>query len=41
MTTNVARCAREIKSKIAMAIAAFKKKKNKFASKSDLNLKKN
>jgi hypothetical protein len=40
MITNNARCTREIKSSIAMAKAAFNKKKNLFTSKLDLNLKK-
>jgi hypothetical protein len=34
------RCTREIKSRIAMAKAAFNKKKNLFTSKLDLNLRK-
>jgi hypothetical protein len=38
--TKDARCTREIKSKIAMAKAAFNKKKNLFTSKLDLNLRK-
>jgi hypothetical protein len=38
MITNDARCTREIKSRIAMAKAAFKKKKALFTSKLDLNL---
>jgi hypothetical protein len=38
MITNHARCTREIKSRIAMAKAAFNKKKNLFTSKLDLNL---
>jgi hypothetical protein len=38
--TNDARCTREIKSRIAMAKAAFNKKKNLFTSKLDLNLRK-
>ena len=38
MLTNDGRCTREIKSRIAMAKAAFsKKKKNLFTSKLDLN----
>jgi hypothetical protein len=37
---NYARCTREIKSRIAMAKAAFNKKKNLFTSKLDLNLRK-
>jgi hypothetical protein len=40
MKTNDARCTREIKSRIAMAKAAFDKKKNIFTSKLDLNLRK-
>jgi hypothetical protein len=40
MITNDARCTREIKSRIAMAEAAFNKKKNLFTSKLDLNLRK-
>ena len=40
MITNGARCTREIKSRIAMAKRAFKKKKNLFTSKLELNLKK-
>jgi hypothetical protein len=40
MITNDARCTREIKSRIAMAKAAFNKKKNLFTSKLDLNLRK-
>jgi hypothetical protein len=41
MITNDARCTREIKSRIAMAEAAFnKKKKTLFTSKLDLNLRK-
>jgi hypothetical protein len=40
MITNDARCTRKIKSRIAMANAAFNKKKNIFASKLDLNLRK-
>jgi hypothetical protein len=40
MITNDARCTREIKSRIAMAKAAFNKKKNIFTSKLDLNLRK-
>jgi hypothetical protein len=39
MITNDARCS-EIKSRIAMAKAAFNKKKNLFTSKLDLNLRK-
>jgi hypothetical protein len=38
MITNDARCTCEIKSRIAMAKAAFNKKKNLFTSKLDLNL---
>jgi hypothetical protein len=38
MITNDARCTSEIKSKIAMAKAAFNKKKTLFTSKLDLNL---
>jgi hypothetical protein len=43
MITNDARFTREIKSRIAMAKAAFKKKKKKtpFTNKLDLNLRKN
>jgi hypothetical protein len=40
MITNDARCTCEIKSRIAMAKAAFKKKKNLFTSKLNLNLRK-
>jgi hypothetical protein len=40
MITNDGRCTREIKSRIAMAKAAFNKKKNNFTSKLDLNLRK-
>jgi len=40
MLTNDGRCACEIKSRIAMAKAAFRKKKTLFTSKLDLNLKK-
>jgi hypothetical protein len=40
MITNDARCTREIKSRIAMAKAAFNNKKNLFTSKLDLNLRK-
>ena len=36
--TNDGRCSREIKSSIAMANAAFSKKKTLFTSKLDLNL---
>jgi hypothetical protein len=39
MITSDARCTREIKSRIAMAKAAFNKKKNLFTSKLDLNFK--
>ena len=38
MLTNDGRCACEIKSRIAMAKAAFSKKETLFASKLDLNL---
>ena len=38
--TNDGRCTCEIKSKIAMAKAAFNKKKTLFTSKLDLNLRK-
>jgi hypothetical protein len=38
--TSDARCTREIKSRIAMAKAAFNKKKNFFTSKLELNLRK-
>jgi hypothetical protein len=38
MITNDARCTREIKSRIAMAQAAFNKKNTHFTSKLDLNL---
>jgi len=38
--TNDGRCTREIKSRIAMAKAAFSKKKTLFTSKLDLNLRK-
>ena len=38
--TNDGRCTCEIKSKIAMAKAAFNKKKTPFTSKLDLNLRK-
>jgi hypothetical protein len=37
---NDARCAREIKSRIVMAKAAFNNKKTVFTSKRDLNLRK-
>ena len=40
MLTDVGRCTCEIKSRIAMAKAAFNKKKNHFTSKLDLNLRK-
>ena len=40
MLTDDGRCTCEIKSRIAMAIAAFNKKKNLFTRKSDLNLRK-
>jgi hypothetical protein len=40
MIINDARWTREIKSRIAMAKAAFNKKKNLFTSKLDLNLRK-
>jgi hypothetical protein len=40
MLTNDARCTREIKSRIAMAKAAFNKKMTLFTSKLDLNLRK-
>jgi hypothetical protein len=40
MITNDARCTREIKSRIVMAIASFNKKKTLFTSKLDLNLRK-
>jgi hypothetical protein len=40
MITNDARCAREIKSRIAIAKAAFNRKKTLFTSKLDLNLRK-
>jgi hypothetical protein len=38
MKTSDARCTRKIKSRIAMAKAAFNKIKNLFTSKQDLNL---
>jgi hypothetical protein len=38
MTTNDARCTREVKCTIAMAKASFNKKKALFSSKVDLNL---
>jgi len=37
LLTNDGRCTREIKSRIAMAKAAFSKKKTLFTSKIDLN----
>jgi hypothetical protein len=40
MITSDARCTRDIKSRIAMAKAAFNKKKNLFTSKLELNLRK-
>ena len=40
MLTNDGRCTREIKSRIAMAKAAFSKKRTLFTSKLDLNLRK-
>ena len=40
LLTNDGRCAREIKSRIAMAKAAFIKKKTIFTSKLDLNFRK-
>ena len=40
MITNDGRCTREIKSRIAMAKAAFSKKKTLFTSKLNLNLRK-
>ena len=40
LLTNDGRCTREIKSRIAMAKAAFSKKRTLFTSKLDLNLKK-
>jgi hypothetical protein len=40
MITNDARCAREIKSRIAMTKSAFNKKKTLFTSKLGLNLRK-
>jgi hypothetical protein len=40
MLTNDARCPHKIKSRIAMAKAAFNKKKTLFTSKLDLNLRK-
>jgi hypothetical protein len=40
MITNDARCTRGIKSRIAMAKAAFNEKKALFTSKLDLNLRK-
>jgi hypothetical protein len=41
MITNGASCTREIEYRIAMAKAAFNKKKNLFTIKLDLNLRKN
>ena len=41
ITTNAARCAREIKFRLVLAKAAFNKKKTLFISKLDLNLRKN
>jgi hypothetical protein len=38
MTTTVARCKQDIKSRTAMAKAAFNKKKTRFTSTFDLNL---
>jgi hypothetical protein len=40
MVTNDAKCTHDIKSRIAMAKAAFNKKKALFTSKLDLNLRK-
>jgi hypothetical protein len=40
LLTNDARCTREIKSRIAMAKAAFNKEKARFTGKLDLNLRK-
>jgi hypothetical protein len=40
MITNDARCTCKIKSRIAMAKAAFNKKKNLFTSKFDIHLRK-
>jgi hypothetical protein len=40
MVTHDARCTREINSRIAMAKAAFNRKKTLFTSKLDLNLRK-
>jgi hypothetical protein len=40
LTTNDARCSREIESRIAMAKAAFNKKESFFTSQPDLNLRK-
>ena len=40
MLTNDGRCTREIKSRSAMAKAAFSKKKTLFTSKLDFNLRK-
>jgi hypothetical protein len=41
MVTNDARCTCEVKYRTAMAKAAFSRKKTIFASKLDLNLRKN
>jgi hypothetical protein len=41
MLKSDGRCAREIKSRIVMAKAAFNKKKTLFTSELDLNLRKN
>ena len=41
MLTDDGRCTCEVKSRIALAKAAFNKKKNLFTSKLDLNLRKN
>jgi hypothetical protein len=40
MITNDARCTREIKTRTAMAKAAFNKKESVFTNKLDLNLRK-
>jgi hypothetical protein len=40
MKKNYARCTREIRSRIAMAKAAFNKKRAPFSSKLDLNIRK-
>jgi hypothetical protein len=40
INVGIARCTREIKSRIAMAKTAFNKKNNLFTSKLDLNLRK-